>query len=157
MAFVSKNELDKLGFEDCVCKEFKREGATISLSLEALIIKGNNSQNANYTDSYAAETDCKIEGVEILAVLKEGYTRYDANDNILEEVNDEPIAPENYQDLYKQLKDAYLVRFIKTNEDYLMEFELEADEGTMPDSYEFRLTADNITFRWEKYLNRVQY
>lgn len=156
MPFISKNELDKLDFSDCVCTEFKREGDTISLSLEGLIIKANNSQNANFTDSYSDVTICKLEGVEVLAVLKEGYTRYDANDNVIEEVLDDPIAPSEYEKLYELLKESYLVRFFRTKEDYLMEFELPCEDGDMPDAYEFRVDASSVTFTWDKYLNRVQ-
>lgn len=157
MAFVSKNELDKFSFADCVCSGFARDNSTIKLTLDALIVKANNSQNSNYTDSYADVTECTIEGVEILAVLKEGYTRYDADDNIIEEVNDEPVAPCDYAEIYKLIEGAYLSRFFKTKEDYLLEFELADEVGAMADSYEFRLTAKDIIFKWDRYLNRVQY
>lgn len=157
MAFISKNELEKFSFADCVCNEFFRDGGTIKMNLSALIIKADNSQNSNYTDSYADITECTLEGVEILAILKEGYTRYDAQDNVIEEVHDEPIAPSDYEEIYKLIEGAYLARFFKTKEDYLLEFELADEIGAMADSYEVRLTAKNVTFKWDKYLNRVQY
>jgi len=154
MAFISKNELDHFGFEDCICREFQREGDTIRLTLEALIVKAEHSQNGNYADCHADITACTMENVEIIAVLKEGYTRYDANDNVVEEVMDEPIAPCDYADIYKKVANSYLIRFFRTKEDYLLEFEVPAEEGGMPDAYEFRIDATKVTFQWEKLINR---
>ena len=156
MSFISKNELANFDFSDCVCTEFKREKDSISLTLEGLIVKANNSQNSNFTDSYSDVAICILDKVEVLAVLKEGYTRYDANDNVVEEVLDDPIAPSEYGELYKLINGAYLVRFFRTKEDYLLEFELPCEEGDMPDAYEFRIDASNVTITWDKYLNRVQ-
>lgn len=128
----------------------------MKLMLEALIIRSGNSQNTNFTDSYASETTCIMEGVELVGIIKEGYKRYDANEILLEEIPDEPVAQEAYADLYKSFQGAYLAEFTKEDEEYALIFEL-ADDDAVTDSYEVSLKVTDVTFTWDKYMNRVQY
>lgn len=157
MSFISKNELNKFKFDDCVLCELTRDKSGMKLTLDALIVKANNSQNSNYTDSYADTAVCTLKNVEVIALLKEGYNHYDADDNLIEEIPDEPIAPSDYPEMFKSWEGAYLCRFELEDGEYVLEFETTDEVGAIGDSYELHLTADSITFTWEKYLNRVQY
>lgn len=157
MSFISKNEIDKFDFADCVLNELTRDKGTMKLTLEALIIKANNSQNSNYTDSYADITVCTMKNVEVIALLKEGYNRFDANNNLIEEIPDEPIAPSDYPEMFKSWAGAYVSRFEIEDGEYVIEFETTDEIGAMADSYELHVTADSVTFSWDRYLNRVQH
>lgn len=156
MAFISKNELDQLNFQDSVCTEFRYDGSTIKMMIEALIIRSGNSQNSNFTDSYASETTCTMENAEILGIIKEGYKRYDANECLLDEVPDEIVNKEEYVSLYKAFQGAFLAEFVKDEEGYLLVFELADEIGSVGDAYEVRVKAKEVSFSWEKYMNRVQ-
>ena len=54
--FVSTNEFDKFGYDDCLVKSIRETASGLVLELEALIVRARNSQNTNYTDSYADTT-----------------------------------------------------------------------------------------------------
>ena len=60
MGFKSVNEIEKFTFDDCVISSFKVNEAGIILVLEALIVDSNNSQNTNYTESYADTTTVRL-------------------------------------------------------------------------------------------------
>ncbi len=53
--FKSINEVDKFRYDDCVINEVEIGDTSLCLRVEALIVKANNSQNSNYTESYADE------------------------------------------------------------------------------------------------------
>lgn len=156
MAFISKNEINKFRFDDCVLNELDRDKSTMHLSVDALIVKANNSQNSNYTDSYADTAMITLKNIEIVALLKEGYNRYDADDNLLEEIPDEPIAPSDYPETFKSWAGAYLARFEEEDGEYVIEIEMTDEVGAIADSYELHVASDNLTVTWERYLNRVQ-
>lgn len=156
MAFISKNELEQLNFQDCVCIEFRYDGSTIKMLLEALIIRSGNSQNSNFTDSYASETTCTLENAEIVSMIKEGYKKYDANECLIEEIPDEVVSEEDYAGLYKTFQGAFLAEVTQREEGYLLVFEREDEIGTVGDTYEVRVKSQDISFSWEKYMNRVQ-
>lgn len=157
MSFISKNEVNKFRFDDCVIGSFERDKNGIKMSLDALIVKANNSQNTNYTDSYADTTICSLKDIEIVGVLKEGFNRYDADDNLLEEILDEPIAPDDYKALFKTFEGAYLTRFEKEEGEYVLEVEIVEEGEGLSDAYELHVIAENVYFTWERYMNRVQY
>jgi len=157
MSFVSKNELKNFSFADCVLVELTRDKSAMKLTLDALIVKGNNSQNSNYTDSYADTAVCTLKNDEVIALLKEGYNRYDADDNLIEEIPDEPIAPSDYPEIFKLCQGAYVARFEFEEGEYVIEFETTDEVGAIADSYELHVAAESITFSWDRYLNRVQY
>lgn len=158
MAFVSVNEIDKFGYSDCICVEMINKDNVISLVLESLIVRANNSQNSNYTDSYADVTDVVIEGGDILKVVKVGYSRYDADDNLIEKIPDEECSLDK-EDWAKKFTKTFLVDMRQVSEDEIsMMFEMpDEDPSAITEMYEVFASAKKISFSWERYMNRVQY
>ncbi len=156
MGFVSNGEINKFSFEDAVLVKFERAMTTIWLTVDALIVKANNSQNTNYTDSYADTAEITLSGTEIIALLKEGYSRYDADDKLIEEIPDEPVAPDEYHTVFKEIAGAYLATFEYEDDEYVLEFEIPDEVGAIGDTYELHVKASDITVTWDRYLNRVQ-
>ena len=60
--------------------------------VEALIVAPHNSQNHNFTKSYADETTIRFENAKVIKGIREGYKRYDADDNLLETIEDQPLS-----------------------------------------------------------------
>ncbi len=147
--------MNKFSFADCVVSEVNRDKSTLKFTVDALIVKANNSQNSNYTESYADTAVITLKNIEIIALLKEGYNHYDADDNLIEEVPDEPIAPSDYPEVFKSWAGAYLDRFDIEDGEYVIEIEMTDEVGAIADSYELHVTSDNATVTWDRYLNRV--
>ena len=70
MGFESVNEIDKFSFDDCVVKKFEVQEGQLYLELEALIVKAGNSQNTNYTESYAGPTTVRLKEGKILSGIQ---------------------------------------------------------------------------------------
>ena len=105
MSFVSKNEIEKFAFYDCVIVKRDVKEDRVSYTVEALIVKPDNSQNSNYTKSYAV---IDFIGGEELSGVKDGYRKYDANDNIIEEVSDTVLDDMTLESIVKNCGDMYL-------------------------------------------------
>lgn len=157
MNFRSVNEVNKLGFDDCQIAK-TTYGKNIVLELEALIIKANNSQNSNYTDSYSDTTVMTLTNCEIVSIKKEGYREYDALDRIVNTVEDELLPVESYAEFFKSVKDVYLFEMTKEAEEYMLRIEFPGTDEINPctDTYEVMLKADEVIAEWDRYLNRVQ-
>ena len=56
MSFKSMNEVENFRYDDCRILKRKNTEPDFVLEVEALIVKSNNSQNSNYTESYADVT-----------------------------------------------------------------------------------------------------
>lgn len=158
MGYISAGELEKFDFRDCVVASLRESGQEMQLELEALIVKATNSQNRNFTDSYADRTTVLISDMTIESIVKEGYRYYDANDTLLEEVEDEELAADEVK-LSALLQKTFLYSFRQLEDGiYSLEFEIPDEDPTAgTDSYELRIRASKVQFSWENYLNRVQY
>jgi len=153
--FKSTNEIDRFSFEDCVFSKLEKAEDGLVFELEALIVLARNSQNANFTDSYAGTSYLKLSEGRIDAVLKAGYKYYDADGKLLKTVEDEPVAEGDREALYKLLRGSYLVACDKTDKGYFLEFEM-AEEDGVGASYLMDISCKDAIVTWERYMNRVQ-
>lgn len=162
MGFQSTDEIEKFSFEDCKIGKFLIKENQICMELEALIVKPDNSQNTNYTESYAATTTVKFINGKVLYGVKDGYKYYDANDVLQKEVPDEPLTEEQIKEFPEKCEGAYLFSVEKQKQEndlyyYELAIEFEDEEdNTVADSYRLQICFEQAVFTWEEYLNRVQ-
>jgi len=162
MAFQSIDELNTFSFEDCQISDvvFSEDG--INIQVEALIVRPENSQNTNFTTSYAGTTQIRLIGGRVLSGCKEGYKYYNANEELISEKPDEPMKAEELKDVLKKSEGAYLFSIRQCegpeNGDYILglEFVDESEYGGMSDSFQIVLGCDKMIFNWDRYMNRVQ-
>ena len=165
MSFKSVNEIYNFDFADSTISNFKINDEYISFELDALIIEPENSQNENYTKSYADTVKVKFIKGKLLGGIKDGYKRYDANNKLLEDVPDEPVDIEEAKILLKSVNGAYLYAMDAchgSNESlFLYEISIEFPskipyDTSVTKSYRFKFNFTESVFEWNKYLNKVQ-
>ena len=152
--FKSVNELDKLNFDDCVLTGIEKAEDGIIFNAEALIIKANNSQNENFTESYAGSSQIKFEKGAVKSEIKCGYKYYNADGKLLKELPDEPVAVPEWGSIFKSFEGNYLPCLDIEEGLYTAEIEMAEADG-QGDSYLIKIEAENVIVTWEKYLNRV--
>ena len=85
MSFVSINEIESFRYDDCYIIGRKDTESDIVLEVKALIVKGDNSQNANFTDSYADvahiifKKGSIVKGIKNHIIIRIIYTFYFLN------------------------------------------------------------------------------
>jgi len=166
MSFESINELDKFIFDDCQITGVEFNGENLVFTLEALIVGSKNSQNTNYTESYADTTTFVLRGARIEEFIIEGYKLYDAEDNLQEEIPDKPISEAEYDRMLKEIKDGYMfsaecIKKTDTGSTYEFEVDMSAiNEDGLVDpystTYQLTISFDEARVTWDRYLNRVQ-
>lgn len=164
MGYTSVNEVENFSFEDCQISSFRIGEHQLEVEVEALIVKPNNSQNSNYTESYAGTTRIQMKDGKLLSGIKDGYKRYDANGVLQEETPDEELTLEQIEAMLKESKGAYLYGIqLRTEEEgiyyYTMGIEFVSEEAydTIPaDSYQIEVSCRKLVISWDFYMNRVQ-
>lgn len=163
MKFKSVNEIEHFNFKDAVIHSFQvdSELETISLELEAVIVTPENSQNSNYTFSYAGDLVMRFTGARLQVAVKEGYKYYDANDVLVEEVPDTKLSVLELDGLLGRLEGTYMWNMTKVDDEqndtghflYLMGIDLGDEDDT---TYWMQLEFDQVIMEWDKYMNRVE-
>lgn len=164
MSFVSKNEIENFSFEDCQVQDLNMSTDDFVMTLDALIVKERNTQNSNFTQSYADTTKLILRSARITSVTLAGYKVYDANDNLLEEIKDQEIPESDWQEICKKLPGTYLYRCIenpKVDGNYCYDFEFEqfSDSQSIDlreDTFIIKICFEESVFSWDRYLNKVQ-
>lgn len=166
--FVSVNEFDKFGYDDCLVKSIRETASGLVLELEALIVRARNSQNTNYTDSYADATTLVLEKAFVESMIREGYRRFDANDKLIEEVPDEIADKDTWKHFFDKYESVFLIEFSASKHgsyeeqgefagyEGIMVFEMPAEIGDNPETFEMKVSFAKAEFSWERYMNRVQ-
>ena len=165
MKFECTDELQNFSFEDCIIKRFEATDSTVSFEVEALIVKPSNSQNPNYTESYAGTALIRLIGGRLLSGRKEGFRYYDADDRLISVTPDEELSPEQLSEFPSRCRDAYLFRLEEAavrdgsvRLDICIEFPAEEEYAAPGDADSYALTAscEKVIIGWDQYLNRVQ-
>ena len=159
MKFNSRNEIETFSFNDAEITGYSCDNTCVEFKLEALIVEPSNSQNTNFTKSYADSTVLRLDSGEILSGFKEGYSYYDANDTLIEKVDDKEMSIDEITNLLKDSKGAYLFDVKKCEEGYVFGIEFVGEDQFDPsedDTYYVTFKGKDISVSWDKYLNRVQ-
>lgn len=169
MKFQSVNELNQFSFRDCELRRIERSEASIRLELEGLIVLPANSQNSNFTASYAGPAIVRLPGGKLLSAVKEGYRYLDADGRLLKELPDVPLCGREIEELLARCSDCRLLSFLEQTEqdrgagtksslcELTIEFPPENPYDTLPtESYRLTMSSEKIIFEWDFYMNRVQ-
>lgn len=159
--FRSINEIENFRYDDCRIIRRKNTESDIVIDVEALIVKSNNSQNSNFTESYADVTQLCFEKGTVIRGIKDGMKKYDANEKLVEEVPDVTLDEASLNNVWGNLGGMYLQgieRIADTNEYVLFLEKANEDQyDTLPsDTYQVKIQCDNVIISWDRYLNRVQ-
>ncbi len=163
MKFKSINETEKFTYDDCQLFKLIDGEGMVTAELEALIVRPDNSQNSNYTNSYAGTVTATFADGRITGAVREGCRRFDANDVLIEEIPDKQLDDEQVELLKKEIDGAYLYE-VRTSDlgdgrrEAVLCLECPGEDIAGTDSVIFRIEIEcgDIIFAWDKYMNRVQ-
>lgn len=164
MKYKSVDEIEKFSFNDCVIRSFRIEDGRVELELDALIVEPTNSQNKNFTRSFADITSVRFLGGKLEYAIRDGYRLRDPNGKITEEKPDTILSAEEAAPIPKTCEGTYLYAIenqAKTNGrktvSLNVEFPQENQYDTLiTDSYRFYISYDKAVFEWDRFLNKVQ-
>ena len=164
MGFRSENEIFNFDFRDATIEGVEIGPEEILIKVDGLIVEPENSQNENYTKSYADTSKIRLTGGKIKKVIKDGYKRYDADNNLLESVDDKSLSPDEGKKVLENAKGSFLfaadVNDSSTDELYSYDFSIEipskvAYDTSVTDSYSITITFTKAVVTWNKYMNKV--
>ena len=163
MSFCSTNEIDNFRYDDCCIVKRKNTETDLVLEVKALIVKGDNSQNANFTESYADLTQIIFRNGSIIMGIKEGMKRYDADENLIEEIKDTVLDDVTLEQVCNNLEGMYLhgIMHVDDTDDYVIFIEKAGEDEESydiisSDNYQIKVHCDSVIMRWDRYLNRVE-
>ena len=159
MKFKAVDEINHFSFQDCQVVEAEVSSEGIRFQVEALIVRPENSQNTNFTESYAGTTEIRFVGGKITSGVKDGFKYYNADDVLIQEIPDTDLSKDEVSALLKKIEGAYLYEVKDEDDEYILalEFVDESDFNPASDSYTLKVKAEKVIVEWDFYMNRVQH
>jgi hypothetical protein len=155
MRFQTVNALHLFQFKEVTIKEIAKREDSLTVVMDALIVKGNNPVNEECVDRFADIANVRFLEGTITEILKEGYKYYDANNNLLEEKADVVLPETEYDTILKACTDCYLYDLIAVKEtEGGYEYQLGVDIND-EDTYWISIQCKETIVEWEKFKNRV--
>ena len=93
--------------------------------------------------------------------IKDGLKKYDANEKLIEEIEDVVLDDITLSEVCNNLGGMYLqgIERIGDANDYVLFIEKANEDqyDTLPsDTYQIKVHCDDVIMSWDRYLNRVQ-
>jgi len=155
VAYKSVDELEHFRFDDCQIDTFAVTENGVELMVEALIVRADNSQNTNYTESYAGTTKIRITDGKLIRCVRDGYKYYDANDVLVETVPDRPVDESRYDEVMKSFEGKVIFFAAtpreKSSERKCFQMIIDVEE----ESYVLSFYYDKVIAQWEHFMNKV--
>ena len=155
MRFQTKNDLHLFRFDEATLLEAEYKENTVNLSIEAIIVKGNNPNNEECVDRFADISSMRFLNASVKSIVKEGYKYYDANDRLVEEKPDEEVPVLEYDSIFKRCKkvvfyDLIALQIAEGNREYQIGVDLSEE-----DTYWITIHCSDVIVEWERFMNRV--
>jgi len=155
MRFMTKNDLHLFRFDEATILEADYKENAVNLSIEALIVKGNNPTNEECVDRFADVSSMRFLNASVTKIEKEGYKYYDAADRLIEEKPDEEISVLEYDSIFKRCKNVVFYDLIAmTITDETKEYQIGVDL-TEEDTYWITIKCSDVLIEWDRFMNRV--
>lgn len=158
MKFKVVDQLDKFGFRDAELSAFDIHDGSLRMVMGGAVSRYNNPCNERYQDWYIAEAYVRFEQVQIQQCYKEGMKYYDADNVLQKEIPDMPIGAEDYESIWKLLKDGtvfVLVEKEMEQERYCVEAAIDVETEDVSDTYWITFTYERVIIEWDRYANKV--
>lgn len=159
MRYTTTNELKNFGFQEAYISEIQKINGYFQFTLDNVAIYPDNSQNRDVREMRTNGLNLKVQDGYVGALVREGYKVYDADGNLLEQYEDCPVEPGQYNDVLKSFTDGecciYSLEKIpekasEKNAD-IYRFALDASDGN---TYLLSIMGTRDIEEWDRFLNK---
>lgn len=157
MKYKCVNELDTFSFWGAQVQKCEYNTDLLMMEVVGVVAKYSNPCNETFADRYIDKTCVRFKNPNIRKFFLEGAKYYDANNVLQEEVADQDVAEDAYEETFHFLEGGAI--FVMTPKDAAQEgklcCEIAIDVGE-EDTYWIEAEFDRAVLEWNNFLNKAQ-
>lgn len=154
MSYRTVDEFENFDFNEAHISGIELKNGHVFFMLDNVMISAKNSCNRDIREMRTNDLVLKLQDGSITSFVKEGVKIYNADGVFQNEIPDEIIPTEKYQETFDMLFDKYMLEVtVKRDEisgENIYEFEIEYEEF----SYLLVVKAIHDTEEWERFMNK---
>ena len=141
------NEINHFEFGEAVIGDIQLTDRMFHVVLDNVKIKPENSCNRDIRTMRTNELFRKLEKAEIISLVEEGYSEYDANGNLRHTYEDVTIEPEQYKETEEVLVEGTVYELKFEESVYCLVI-----DGTDDRVYVLKVAASGDEESWNRFL-----
>ena len=141
------NEINHFEFGEAVIGDIQLTDRMFHVVLDNVKIKPENSCNRDIRTMRTNELFLKLDEAEIISLVEEGYSEYDANGNLRHTYEDVTIAPEKYRETEEVLVEGTVYELNFEENVYCFVI-----DGTDDRVYVLKVAASGDEESWNRFL-----
>ncbi len=154
MKYKTTNELEHFDFAESYIAAVQKINSSMQLTLDNVTILPDNSCNRDVRSMRTNGLNLTIQNGRVEMLVEEGYKVYDADGKFIEQHEDKPAVPEQYNDWLKALADdeSCIYSLQKLEDRYIFEI-----DGANERTYVLHISGTRDIEEWDRFLNKEQY
>lgn len=147
MKFNTENEWEHFDFTQSYVGELRFGLSPFYLLLDNVWILESNSCNRDVRTMRTNGLEFRIREPQMVSVIREGCRIYNADGILQQEIPDEPLAAEAWNELCRELEGAQVLEISK--EDDVYQIIIQGEEH----AYQLRIRGTGDVESWERFMN----
>ncbi|MDE6853370.1 MAG: subtilin biosynthesis sensor protein SpaK [Lachnospiraceae bacterium] len=147
MRYHTTDELGHFNFQDAVVAAMRIHPGCFYLELDQVTITPDNSCNRDIRNMRTNGLCLRLQDGEILSFVREAYRVYDADGNLTQTEEDEPIDVRKEENALQRMENATVYEIVCR--DGIYHIELDVEEYT----YHIAVKASHDVEEWDRFLN----
>ena len=146
--YNSINELNHFDFAEAAVGDIQMTDNMFHMVIDNVKILPENSFNRDIRVMRTNEMLFKIEGAEVISVVEEGFSEYDADGNLKRQIADETVPLERYKEITESLLEGVIYELKLENSVYIFVI-----DGNNERTYEIKVAGSGDSESWNLFLN----
>ncbi len=149
MNYRTVDELDHFKYGDAQVVEIQQSNGHLNLVLDGVTILSDNSCNRDIREMGCNDLHIKLQEIQNLVIIEEGYTSYNADGVLQDKIEDCVLEVSAYEELFQELVEGYVYSFEKKDAQY--EISIDGEERT----YTIQVQATHDVEEWNRFINKL--
>lgn len=141
------NEFNNFDFEESFVQAMSKVNGSFDIELQNVKIKPENSCNKDIRSMRTNDLKVTITDVYSIKVVKEGYNVYDADEKLIEKVEDVVIEENGIIDTIKLFAESTIISFVQQQNEYIIC--LDTEDNT----FDITVNGTGDIEEWSRFLN----
>lgn len=151
MKYQSIDALEDFSFTEAVIFDTEYGSSHLKFQLANVTILSSNENNRDIMDMRTNDLILTFEKPDILSIIEEGYKVYDADEQLIEEVPDKIIPPDNYATFIQSILESPIYSIDILSKEHCI---INIDGSEDKNSLRIELKFQHSIAEWDRFLKK---
>lgn len=157
MGYETINKLHQFSLQNGTLLSLRKSEKDFCLEIDGAVATYENEHNDRSVNTYISTLFLRLSDARVEELLLEGYKYYDADHNLIEEVGDKPMMPEELSSVLRVCTGGYIAGAeLPQKEKERFYLQLQVDAVDSNDTYCMTFSFAKSSAQWERFQQKAE-